>query len=74
MGFNSAFKRLILWEMKHQETIWYISYTFYRISADTGLYRVIKKSLWTWWLQYKKEVHRELLIILYNENIMYLTF
>jgi len=28
-------------------------------------YRVIKKSLCTWWLQYNRQVHRDLLITLY---------
>jgi len=29
------------------------------------LYRVIKKSLCTWWLQYSRQVHRDFLITLY---------
>ena len=32
----------------------------------TVLYRVIKKSLCTWWLQYRKQVHRDSVITLYN--------
>ena len=30
-----------------------------------GLYRVIKKSLCTWWLQYNRQMHRNFLITLY---------
>jgi hypothetical protein len=33
------------------------------------LYRVIKKSLCTWRLQYKNQVHRDFLITLYNTHI-----
>ena len=33
---------------------------------SSRLYRVIKKSLCTWWVQYKKQVHRDFLITLFK--------
>jgi hypothetical protein len=36
------------------------------LSNFSYIYRVIKKSLCTWWLQYRIQMHREFLITLYN--------
>ena len=35
------------------------------VETFVGFYRVIKKYLCTWWLQYRSQVHRDFLITLY---------
>jgi hypothetical protein len=71
-----SFTKALLHVSGHWRSIIFVEYKHYGlilcpkvhgivVNHHCVLYRVIKKSLCTWWLQYNHQVHRDLFITLY---------